>query len=369
MRYRGTYVLVDLEAIKNNMRKIRSFLPEKVQLLAVVKANGYGHGAVPVAKACMEAGADMLGVAIPEEGEELRRHGVDAPVLVLGPVNEQNALADVKYHLTQTVYDAEGVQMMEAACCLLNENAHVHLKIDTGMGRIGVRTEEEMQDVLAALEKAPHVHLTGVFTHFANADGESDDYSHMQMERFERLCAMLPGGIVRHASASAALLKYEDARFDMVRAGLVIYGCPPCKEMPFQVEPALSWLTEVSFVKWIESGECVSYGCTFRAERKTQVATLAVGYGDGYHRALSGKGEVLIRGVRCPIIGRVCMDQMMVDATEVPDVQIGDQAVLIGKQGNEEITADELGEKCGTISYEMLLAHAGRVPVEYAKEG
>ena len=138
--------------------------------------------------------------------------------------------------------------------------------------------------------------------------------------------------------------------------------------MPFEVRPALSWLTEVSYVKWIESGECVSYGCTFRAERKTCVATLAVGYGDGYHRALSGKGEVLIRGVRCPIIGRVCMDQMMVDATEVCDVQIGDQAVLIGKQGNEEITAEELGQLCGTISYEMLLAHAGRVPVEYVKE-
>ena len=368
MRYRGTYVLVDLEAIKSNVRKIRQFLPEQVRLLGVVKANGYGHGAVPVARACIEAGADMLGVAIPEEGEELRRFHVDAPVLVLGPVNEQNALADVKYHLTQTVYDAEGVRLMENACRMLSSHADVHLKIDTGMGRIGVRNEEEVQSVLDALKQAPHVHLTGVFTHFANADGESDDYSLLQMERFERLCALLPGNILRHASASAALLKYEDARFDMVRAGLVMYGCPPCPDMPFEVRPALSWLTEVSYVKWIESGECVSYGCTFRAERKTCVATLAVGYGDGYHRALSGKGEVLIRGVRCPIIGRVCMDQMMVDATEVCDVQIGDQAVLIGKQGNEEITAEELGQLCGTISYEMLLAHAGRVPVEYVKE-
>jgi len=369
MRYRGTYVLIDLDAIRNNLRKVRAFLPREVRLLAVVKANAYGHGAVPVARAAIESGADMLGVAIPEEGEELRKAGITAPILVLGPISGRNALADVQYDLIQTVYDPEGVRQLEEACCAQKGYANVHLKIDSGMGRIGVRTEEEVRQVLAAIEEAPHVRLTGVFTHFANADGDSRDYSDLQIKRFEKLCALLPGNILRHASASAALLRYEDARFDMVRAGLVLYGCPPCKDMPFELESALSWLTEVSYVKWIDENECVSYGCTFRAERKTRVATLAVGYGDGYPRALSGKGEVLIRGRRCPIIGRVCMDQMMVDVTDAGDVAVGDQAVLIGRQGDQTITADELAEKCGTISYEMLLAPAGRVPLEYVKEG
>ena len=369
MRYRGTYVLIDLEAIRNNLRNLRAFLPRDVKMLAVVKANGYGHGAVKVAKAAIDAGVDMLGVAIPEDGEELRKAGITAPILVLGPISGRNALADVKYGLIQTVYDAAGVQQMEEACRALNGFADVHLKIDSGMGRIGVRSEEEVKEVLCAIEQAPHVRLCGVFTHFADADGESRVYSDLQINRFRKLCALLPEGILCHASASAALLRYEDARFDMVRAGLVIYGCPPCENVPFELQPALSWLTEVSYLKWIDEGECVSYGCTFRAGRKTRVATLAIGYGDGYPRALSGKGEVLIRGKRCPIIGRVCMDQMMVDVTDAGDVEVGDQAVLIGRQGEEIITADELANKCGTISYEMLLAHAGRVPLEYVKEG
>ena len=368
MRYRGTYVLIDLENIRKNLRSLRAFLPESVKILAVVKANGYGHGAVPVAKAAIEAGVDMLGVAIPEEGEELRKAGVTAPILVLGPISGRNAMADVKYDLIQTVYDPEGVRQLEEACVAMNGHAQVHLKVDSGMGRIGVRTEDEVKAVLSALEQAPHVHLKGVFTHFANADGDSRDYSDMQIERFNALCALLPDGILRHAGASAAMLNYPEAHYDMVRAGLIIYGCPPCENLPFTPEPALSWRTEVSYLKWIKTGECVSYGCTFTAGRDTRVATLAVGYGDGYPRALSGQGEVLIRGRRCPIIGRVCMDQMMVDVTDVPDVAVGDECVLMGRQMGAEITADELARKCGTISYEMLLAHAGRVPLEYVKE-
>lgn len=365
MRYRGTYITVNLEAIRHNLREIRKLLPENVRILAVVKADAYGHGAVPVSCAALEAGADMLAVAIPEEGVELRRAGVQAPVLVLGPTTRRDAEACVEYGLTMTVCDAQEVAWIEHACVSAERSAQAHLKLDTGMGRIGARTPEQVQQVLDAIRNAPHVTLSGVYTHFADADGDDASYSKMQMARFDTLCRGLPEHLLRHAAASAAMLRFPEGRYDMVRAGIILYGCPAWQESRLSLEPAMTWKAEVTYVKWIEPGECVSYGCTFRAERLTQVATLAVGYADGYHRALSGRGYVLLHGRRCPILGRVCMDQTMVDVTGVPDVKPGDEAVLMGRDGDAELSADELAAMCDTISYEMLLAHGKRVPVEY----
>lgn len=365
MRYRGTYITVNLEAIRHNLREIRKLLPENVRILAVVKADAYGHGAVPVSRAALEAGADMLAVAIPEEGVELRRAGVQAPVLVLGPTTRRDAEACVEYGLTMTVCDAQEVAWIEHACVSAERSAQAHLKLDTGMGRIGARTPEQVQQVLDAIRNAPHVTLSGVYTHFADADGDDASYSKMQMARFDTLCRGLPEHLLRHAAASAAMLRFPEGRYDMVRAGIILYGCPAWQESRLSLEPAMTWKAEVTYVKWIEPGECVSYGCTFRAERSTQVATLAVGYADGYHRALSGRGCVLLHGRRCPILGRVCMDQTMVDVTGVPDVKPGDEAVLMGRDGDAELPADELAAMCDTISYEMLLAHGKRVPVEY----
>ena len=335
-------------------------------MLAVVKANAYGHGLVQVAKTALQNGADWLGVAIPEEGEALREAGVEAPILVLGAVTERGAEASVRNRLTQTVFDAERVGMLEEAAKRLGMTADAHIKCDTGMGRIGVRTKEEQQSVLKAIEAAPHVRLTGAFTHFADADGSSDAYSLGQIEAFSRMVALLPKGILIHAAASAASLRYPQARFDMTRQGISLYGCAPIKEAP-ALQPALSWHTEIVYVKDLPSGACVSYGCTYRAEKAMRVATLPVGYGDGYHRALSGKAFVLIGGKRCPVIGRVCMDQIMADVTDIApeNLFLGAPAVLLGRQGKEEITADELASWAGTISYEMLLAATARVPIIY----
>lgn len=366
MRYRGTYIRVDLEAIAENTAILRRATLPAPHMLAVVKANAYGHGLTQVAKTALQNGADWLGVAIPEEGEALRNAGVEAPILVLGAVTEKGAEASVRNRLTQTVFDPERVRMLEDAAEKLNMTADMHLKCDTGMGRIGVRSEEELRAVLNALATAPLVRLTGAFTHFADADGDSDDYSLHQIEAFNRLVALLPKGILIHAAASAASLRYPQARYGMTRQGISLYGCPPIPEAP-ALKPALSWHTEVVYVKDLPAGACVSYGCTYKAEKPIRVATLPVGYGDGYHRALSGKAFVLIGGKRCPVIGRVCMDQIMADVSDVPEEKLflGAPAVLLGRQENEEITADELASWAGTISYEMLLAATARVPILY----
>lgn len=366
MQYRRTYIQVDLGGIAANTETLRRAVSPLDHMMAVVKANAYGHGLVPVAKTALAHGADWLGVAIPEEGQTLREAGVTAPILVLGAVNQTGARASVHFRLTQTVFDEERVRMLETEAAREGTTAQVHLKIDSGMGRIGVRTEEELLPVLRAIEESPHVLLTGAFTHFADADGETDDYSNRQIERFERLKALLPEGILVHAAASAASLKYQKARYGMVRQGISLYGCPPIPDSP-RLLPALSWHTEIAYVKPLPAGACVSYGCTFQADRDMLVATLPVGYGDGYHRALSGKAQVLIGGMRCPVLGRVCMDQIMVDVTNVPRDQLylGAPVVLLGTQGKETITADEVAAWAGTISYEILLSVTARVPVKY----
>ena len=370
MQYRRTYIQIDLEAIAANTRALRQAIAPTPHMMAVVKANAYGHGLTPVARTALKNGADYLGVAIPEEGEALREAGIDAPILVLGLVNAPGAEASVRYGLTQAVCDPERVYLLEEAAARLKTRAKMHLKIDTGMGRIGVRTEQEVLAVLAALRACPHVDLTGVFTHFADADGPDSGYSMRQLAAFDRLRSLLPEGILVHAAASAAGLRFPQARFQMVRQGISLYGCPPVPESP-PLRPALSWHTEVVYVKTLPAGECVSYGCTYRTARETRVATLPVGYGDGYHRALSGKAQVLIGGVRCPVVGRVCMDQIMADVSRVPPEKcgLGAPAVLLGKQDGAEITAGEMAGWAGTISYEMLLAATARVPIIYgAKE-
>ena len=367
MQYRNTYIRVDISAVGRNTAALKHAV-SPAKMLAVVKANAYGHGSVQTAQTVLKNGAEYLGVAIPEEGETLRLAGITAPILVLGSVNAAGAEASVRLGLTQTVFDPERVEMLERAAARQGKEALVHLKCDTGMGRIGVRDEKELRAVLDKIAACPHVRLTGAFTHFADADGAGEEYTRLQIARFEKMRKLLPAGILIHASASAAAARYPEARYDMVREGISLYGCPPV-EQEIKLEPALSWHTEIACVKAIAPGECVSYGCTFRARKETRVATLPVGYGDGYHRALSERAQVLIAGKRCPVIGRVCMDQTMVDVTGLApnETAVGAPVVLLGKQDEDEITAGQLASWAGTISYEMLLAATARVPIIYVE--
>lgn len=351
---------IDLEQLRQNVRLIRSAVPDSAMLLAVVKADAYGHGAVQVARTALEAGASFLAVAQPWEGVQLREAGILAPILVLGAALPADGKTAIQYDLTLTVSSAEAVRSLAAAVngtgCV-----SVHLKLDTGMCRIGARTEAEVQDVLHALAASPQVRMTGVFTHFADADGNDVTFTQKQLERFRALCSLLPDDIVRHCANSAAIHRLmPEAAFDMVRMGISMYGYPPV-ETNLPVKPFLTWRTHVTHVKDIQAGDTVSYGRTFRAEHPMRIATLACGYGDGYHRASSDQAEVLIHGRRVRVIGRICMDQMMADVTDVDNVRPGDTATLLGTDGEATITAEDIARWAGTISYEVLLAATGRV--------
>ncbi len=351
---------IDLSALRHNLRAIRAILPEKALLLAVVKADAYGHGIVRTAKAAIRAGADWLAVARTGEGAVLREAGVTAPILVLGASSSEEMKEGVRYGLTLAACGPKTVHALQEVALSVGTQAYMHLKIDTGMGRIGVRDESGVRAVLTALAACPQVCMTGAFTHFADADGENDAYTRMQLERFRSLTALLPRGIIRHCANSAAIHRYPEAVMDMVRAGITMYGCPPV-ETDLDLRPVMDWRTAVTFVKEIAPGDKVSYGCTFTADRPMQLATVACGYGDGYHRHASGRAQVLIHGRRARVVGRICMDQMMVDVTEIPGVRPGDEVILLGGTGETAISADELASWSDTISYEVLLAATERV--------
>ena len=359
---RGTCIRIDLSAIAHNAKQLKKAVG--VPMMAVVKANAYGHGLIPVAKTALQNGADALGVAVPEEGRLLRQAGIEAPILVLGNASPEGAQISATEGLVQTVSDAQGIALMQDACRKTGKIAQIHLKVDTGMNRIGARSEEEIAAALTALENAPYVKLTGAFTHFADADNPDDSFSRAQFERFRRLTALLPDGLTLHAAASDASLRFPWARLDMVREGIALYGCAEGYDA-LALRPAMRFETRIAYVKRVREGDTVGYGRTYTAASPVLIATLPVGYGDGYFRACSNKAYVLIGGTECPIVGRVCMDQLMADVSKVPDARPGDEAVLLGRQGNACISAGRLAGWAGTISYEILCAPHTRVPVIY----
>lgn len=363
--YRRTFARVDLGAYAANVGVVRRMMGSDVKLLAVVKANAYGHGLLPVARAAEKAGADWLGVAIAEEGEALREAGIRLPILVLAPVNGPGALAAVRCGLTLSVFTPAHIRDLQSAANATGREASAHIKLDTGMNRVGVKTEQELSALLEAANSARGVKITGAFTHFADGGNPDTRFNDGQLARFGEFTSLLPPGLLIHAAASATLPR-PDARFGMVRAGISLYGYA---SVPYseRMHPVLTWEAEISHVKDIAAGEAVGYGITYRARGPVRVATISAGYGDGYSRSLSDKGQVLVNGRRCPIIGRLCMDQMMADVSGVGPVGVGDSAVLLGKQGEEHILADEIAGWMGTISYEVLLAISQRVPRIYVE--
>lgn len=357
--------VVDPGKIEQNMREICSALPEHVRALAVVKADGYGHGALQTARAAIHGGASMLAVASVDEGTALRDGGIRIPILVLGAVTGYDVKQGVEAGLIQTVCSPDMVRMCESAATETGKQTEVHLKIDTGMGRIGIRTEKEKEQVMKTLRECPHVKLGGAFTHFADADDGEDGerYTEQQFRRFLELTDGLPEDVIRHCCNSAAIHRHPEMHLDMVRAGISLYGYPPVKT-DMSLEPCMTWTATVSYVKELAPGSYVSYGRTWQANRTIRAATVTCGYGDGYHRSASGKACVLIHGRRAAVIGRICMDQMVADVTDIPDVKPGDEVILIGREGHEQITAEDLAKWSGTISYEILLSVGSRVKKE-----
>lgn len=369
-----SYALIDLDAVAHNVQALRQHIGPQVEMFAVVKANAYGHGAVQVARVALENGAQRLAVARTAEGVQLRRAGISAPILNMCYTVPAEAEAIVLAGLTATVASLEGAQALSQRAAALGRQATVHIKVDTGMGRYGLLPEE----VLPFLEQAsrlPYLHIEGIFTHFAVADSRDKSYTHQQLAIFKDvLRAAQEAGYrfrLRHAANSAATLDLPEAHLDAVRPGLALYGLYPSSEVTRGVplRPAMSIRSHAARVRILPPGSSVSYGRTFIAARPTRVVLVPIGYGDGYHRLLSNRGSVLIRGQRAPIIGRVCMDQLMADATDIPDVQQDDEVVLLGEQGGEAIRAEEIAALAETINYEVVTALAARIPRLYVRDG
>jgi alanine racemase len=366
---RPTAALIDLDALTHNFREVHR-RAQRRKILAVVKAQAYGHGAVRTAKHLLGLGADILGVALLEEGRELREAGIDAPILVMGAVVPSQAKALVGLRLTPVVYTPAVARALSNAAIALKTQIPVHVKIDTGMGRVGITPEAAAAFVQELLDLEGII-VQGLMTHFADADLRDKQFASKQMSRFETLLKELDAkGVaipLRHAANSAALLDYQQALFTMVRPGLMLYGYNPLEEKPAGVDllPVLSLVTRIAFFKKVPAGIPISYGRTFVTKRESLIATIPIGYADGYSRGLSNKAEALVRGVRASVAGRVCMDMCMLDVTDVPGVCEGDEVVLIGKQGNERITADDIAVKTGTIAYEVLCDIGSRVPRVY----
>ncbi len=355
--------VIRTDLLQENMRRIRRAVDPKVKVLAVVKADGYGHGAAETARAALKGGADMLAVASVAEGTILRRTGITAPVLVLGPVTAADVREGIESSLIQTVCSPEMIFLCEEAARALGKQTEVHLKVDTGMGRIGIRTEKEAEAVMDAFQNAPHVRLAGAFTHFSDADDGTDGmaYTEEQYSRFLKLTEGLPKGIIRHCSNSATIHRRPDMALDMVRAGISLYGYPPVPEKDLHLQPCMRWTAKISYVKDLPAGEYISYGRTYRTDRQIRAATITCGYADGYHRCASGKAEVLIHGKRARILGRICMDQMVADVSDIPEASPEDEVVLMGEDGEDSISAEDIAAWSGTISYEILLSVGSRV--------
>jgi alanine racemase len=367
---RPTWLEIDLDAIAGNTRRIKEIVGPATDVLVSLKADAYGHGALRVARTTLLNGASWLGVATLSEAIPLRAAGVTAPILVFGYIPPWQAREAARLDLRATVYSADVAAELAQAARDLDHTVRVHVKVDTGMARLGLRAEdvEGVVRFIEELRALRGVEVEGVFTHLATADSADQTYALRQLARFDAVLDALDAHGLRppivHAANSAATLTLPQARYSLVRPGIAIYGLEPSEEvlLPAGFQPALAFKTQVAQVKDIPSGEGVSYGAIYVTDRETRIAVLPVGYADGFRRAPATWGSVLIHGQEAPLIGRVCMDQCMVDVSYIPDVRRGDEVVLIGRQGEASLSAEEVARRLGTISYEVVSALLARVP-------
>lgn len=365
--YRPLEARIDLDAIRRNVRFLISRLEDGCRLMAVVKANAYGHGDVEASRAALDGGAYCLGVALLEEAVKLRKAGFDCPVhLLFEPPPGRAAKIAVEKELVSTVYTRDYAQSLSGSAVGLGKTARVHIKVDTGMRRVGI-APCDVDSFCRLLREMPNLEVEGIYTHLAVADRLKDPFTEAQLGEFDRIAeqaeTVIGAGLVKHAANSAGMLTIPRSHYDMVRAGITMYGLSPSPEMldiP-GLEPAMSLVGGVVLVKRVKAGDGVSYGLKYRPDRDTFIATVPVGYADGYSRVLSGNAEVLINGIRRPVVGTICMDLCMVDLGD-DEVEKGTPVVLIGKDGDEEITADEIAAKLGTINYEVTCMISSRVP-------
>jgi len=371
--YRDTWAEVSLDAISHNVQSFKRYIDEKsTRFMAVVKADGYGHGSVPVAKAAMKAGADYLAVALLDEALVLRKAGIQAPLLVLGYTGPEGADEAVENDITLTVFTKEILKKLEHAALNQKKRARIHLKIETGMNRIGLRSIEEVLEITKEMNPAC-IELEGAFTHFADADGLDATYTKKQFARFQTILdGVEKSGIsipIKHCCNSAGTIQYPEMHLDMVRVGISLYGLYPSEHLREKITlyQAMSFKSKPVQIKTVAE-EPISYGCTYTPKEKAVIATLPVGYADGFSRLLSNKGEVTVQGKRAPIVGRICMDQSMIDVTKVKNVSLDDTFTIFGEPSEGFIYMGEVAEQIGTIHYEVACLIGNRVPRVYIQD-
>ncbi|MFD1337269.1 alanine racemase [Oceanobacillus iheyensis] len=370
--YRDTWTEVSLDAIHHNVTAFKNHIDHHTKLMAVVKADGYGHGAVEVAQEALTAGADYLAVAILDEAIQLRDAGIDAPLLVLGYTHPDGLKTAIEQQITLTVFTKEDAEQVKIAAELLQKTARIHLKIESGMNRIGIATKEEAVEIAKALHSS-FVMLEGAFTHFADADNTDPTYTEMQFHRFNQIISHLRTHChipIVHCCNTAATIAYPDMHLDMVRVGIGIYGLYPethLKEL-IDLKQAMSLKTKPVYIKTVDQDTAISYGLTFTTERKSIIATMPIGYADGFSRLLSNRGDVIVHGGRAPIVGRICMDQSMIDVTDVENVGLDDVITIFGEPTEGYIAMEEIANLMGTIHYETACLIGKRVPRIYMRQ-
>lgn len=374
LQYPRGYAQVDLDAVVSNAKNIRTFIKPETRLMGVIKTDGYGHGSIPIAKA-LEKLDFMYGfaVATAEEAFELRENGIMLPILVLGYTFPESFARMVALDIRPTVFTLDAALGLSEEGFRQHKKANIHIKVDTGMGRIGIMPNEEGFQYVKLLHALPNLSIEGIFTHFARADEKDKTDASRQLSLFQDFTGRIEkelglAGLIRGCSNSAAILEIPQADLDVVRAGIILYGLAPSAFVDMgriALKPALSLYSTIIYIKWLPAGSPISYGGHYVTQRKTRVATIPIGYGDGYPRSLSDKGYVLIRGRRAPILGSVCMDQFMVDITDIPEAMEEDRVTLIGRDGGEEITAEMLGELSGKFHYELMCGLGKRIPRIY----
>ncbi|MBN2830835.1 MAG: alanine racemase [Candidatus Omnitrophica bacterium] len=364
--YRPTWAEINLKNLEYNFFKIRKRVSEATKIMVTIKADAYGHGLIPVAKTLENCGVDYFGVASIDEGIKLREFGIKPPVLILGLILKKDIGPLFKYNLVPTVCDEELPKAINKRAKALNKRVNVHIKVDTGMGRIGIH-HYDAHKLVFKISRFKNINIEGLFTHFALAD-LNKEFTFHQIALFDRLVKRLSREAIRvpfiHAANSMGILDYKNSHFNMVRPGLIVYGLYPRGGLRIDLKPVLSLKTKVVYLKKVSAGVGISYGHDYVTKKTTKIATLPIGYGDGYPRNLSNKAEVLIAGRRFKIAGRICMDQIMVDIGGTR-VKVGDEVVLIGVQGKEKITSEELALKSGTIPYEIVCGLGSRIPRIY----
>lgn len=374
--YRPLWAEINIDNLEYNIKQIKSKLKDKTEYISVIKADGYGHGAIEVAKVCIENGINYFAVAMIDEALELRNAGIDKSILILGYTPSNMADIIVEKDISQACFTLDMAKAMSNAAVKYKKNAKIHIAIDTGMSRIGFFPDEKSADIVKKISKLPNIEIEGVFTHFSTADEKDKEFTKLQFNRFNNFLHLLKErGVdpkIKHAGNSASLIDLPEFQMDAVRVGIIQYGLYPSDKVikdKISLKPVMSVKTNVVYIKEVDEGTPISYGKRFITKRKSKIATLPVGYADGYSRLLFEKAKVIVNGRFAPVVGNICMDQCMIDITDLGDIAVGDEVIIMGEDKAISILAEDLADLLGTINYEVLCMFSKRIPRIYYKDG